>query len=169
MNLKNLINFALFVPFTCFYSRGFLLLWRFFILNRHRQRELVFLLLFENTFTGYSLDELIEVKLLTKEFLKNDFNKFVTEYFQEILKKAPVIDDLIEKFSLKWGKGRISKVALIILRIAIYELIYRDEIPVNVAINEAVELSKKYGSDKESSFINGILGGIARDLEQKNG
>lgn len=137
-------------------------------MNRRKQRELIFLLLFENIFTGYSLDELKEIKFLTEEFSPEDFNDFIEKYFIEIQEKIPAIDELITKFSLKWGKERLSKVALAILRLAVYEMLYQDEIPTSVAINEAVELSKKYGADKESSFINGILGGLSRDLEQKN-
>lgn len=137
-------------------------------MNRRKQRELIFLLLFENIFTGYSLDELKEIKFLTEEFSPEDFNDFIEKYFIEIQEKIPAIDELITKFSLKWGKERLSKVALAILRLAVYEMLYQDEIPTSVAINEAVELSKKYGADKEASFINGILGGLSRDLEQKN-
>ena len=137
-------------------------------MNRRKHRELIFLLLFENIFTGYSLDELKEIKFLTEEFSPEDFNDFIEKYFIEIQEKIPAIDELITKFSLKWGKERLSKVALAILRLAVYEMLYQDEIPTSVAINEAVELSKKYGADKESSFINGMLGGLSRDLEQKN-
>ena len=137
-------------------------------MNRRKQRELIFLLLFENIFTGYSLDELKEIKFLTEEFSPEDFNDFIEKYFIEIQEKIPAIDELITKFSLKWGKERLSKVALAILRLAVYEMLYQDEIPTSVAINEAVEFSKKYGADKESSFINGMLGGLSRDLEQKN-
>lgn len=137
-------------------------------MNRRKQRELIFLLLFENIFTGYSLDELKEIKFLTEEFSPEDFNDFIEKYFIEIQEKIPAIDELITKFSLKWDKERLSKVALAILRLAVYEMLYQDEIPTSVAINEAVELSKKYGADKESSFINGMLGGLSRDLEQKN-
>ena len=137
-------------------------------MNRRKQRELIFLLLFENIFTGYSLDELKEIKFLTEEFSPEDFDDFIEKYFIEIQEKIPAIDELITKFSLKWGKERLSKVALAILRLAVYEMLYQDEIPTSVAINEAVELSKKYGADKESSFINGMLGGLSRDLEQKN-
>ncbi len=138
-------------------------------MNRHEQRELVFLLLFENNFTGYSLDELREIKILAEERLPGDFNDFVVSYFEGILENLAEIDGLIEKFSLKWGKNRLSKVALAILRLSVYEMLHREDIPTNVAINEAVELSKKYGAEKEPAFINGILGGINRELEQKNG
>lgn len=134
-------------------------------MNRRKQRELVFLLLFERLFTGYSLEELKEIKLLTEEFAPEDFTEFVAEYFHGVIEKAQELDALIEKFSLKWDKERLSKIALIILRLAVYEMLYREEIPTSVAINEAVELSKKYGDEKESAFINGILGGLSRHAE----
>lgn len=139
------------------------------LMNRHKQREFVFLLLFENNFTGYSLEELRETKVLLGERLPGDFNDFVVGYFEGILENLAKIDEIIEKFSLKWGKNRLSKIALAILRLSVYEMLYREDIPTNVAINEAVELSKKYGAEKEPAFINGILGGINKDLEQKNG
>ena len=138
-------------------------------MNRHKQRELVFLLLFENNFTGYSLDELKEIKISAGERSPGDFNDFVENYFKGILENLSEIDELIERFSLKWGKNRLSKVALAILRLSVYEMLHREDIPTNVAINEAVELSKEYGAEKEPAFINGILGGISRELEQKNG
>lgn len=137
-------------------------------MNRRKQREWTFLLLFGNIFTGYSFEELKEIKILTGELSAKDFSGFIGEYFKEIQEKTPVIDDLIAKFSLKWGKNRLSKIALAILRLSVYEMCYQDEVPASVAINEAVELSKKYGADKEASFINGVLGGLARDLEKKN-
>lgn len=137
-------------------------------MSRREQRELVFLLLFENYFNGYSLNEIREIKILSEDVVADSFGGFVEEYFLGVLDNLRDIDNLISKNSFKWGKDRLSKVSLIILRLAIYEMKYRSEIPVSVAINEAVELSKKYGADKESSFINGILGGISRDLEKNN-
>lgn len=138
------------------------------MLNRRKKRELVFLLLFENAFNGYSLNEIKEIKFLNEGISQDDLNGFVEEYFSEIIEKISYIDGLISDASLKWGKDRLSKVSLTILRLAIYEIIFRDEIPTNVAINEAVELSKKYGADKESSFINGVLGGLSKSLEKNN-
>lgn len=173
MTVKTVMNLKIFVclkfALYLFFGKGFFLfLWRFLALNRRKQRELIFLLLFEHIFTGYSFEELKEIKLSTEELSQNDFGGFSEEYFKEILEKTSELDELIAKHSIKWCKERLSKVALTILRLAVYEIIFRDEIPVSVAINEAVELSKKYGADKESSFVNGILGGISRDLESKN-
>lgn len=67
------------------------------------------------------------------------------------------IDEAIDNVSEGWPTTRIGKAELSILRLALYEIKYDDEIPVNVAINEAVELAKKYGADSAPSFVNGIL------------
>ena len=63
-----------------------------------------------------------------------------------------------------WKISRISKVSLAILRVAVYEMLYLDDIPVSVSINEAVELSKKYSIPDDTSFINGVLGAVAKEL-----
>ncbi|MBR5134064.1 MAG: transcription antitermination factor NusB, partial [Clostridia bacterium] len=74
-------------------------------------------------------------------------------------------DRQIEEYSHRWSKNRLSKVTLAILRLALYEMQHVDETPVSVAINEAVELAKTYGDEEEPPFINGILGSVARNLE----
>ena len=87
------------------------------------------------------------------------------DYFLEIingvLNSLKEIDELIETNTTKeWSLDRIAKMDLPILRVAIYEIKHREDIPVGVSINEAVELAKKYGSDDSSKFINGLLGQI---------
>ena len=74
------------------------------------------------------------------------------------------IDNIIRANSEGWKFDRISKVDLSILRLALYEIKYRDDIPDSVAVNEAVELGKKYGGEKSGAFINGILGTYLRSL-----
>ncbi len=137
-------------------------------MNRRRQRELTFFFLFENTFNGYTLDEIRECKLSLEELKDEDFTPFIFSSFNGVIANIPLIDQIIEKNSVKWGKGRLSRSAISILRLAVYEMIYDDNIPNSVAINEAVELSKKYGSEKESSFVNGVLGNIDKGLAIKN-
>ena len=72
------------------------------------------------------------------------------------------IDEHIQNNIEGWDIHRLARVDLSILRIAIYELLYRDDIPVQVSINEAIEISKKYSTEDSSKFINGILGGFVR-------
>ena len=76
---------------------------------------------------------------------------------REVAEKVPEIDESINRVATGWKTGRMGKADLSILRLAVYEMKYDDTIPVSVAINEAVELAKKFGSEESSSFVNGIL------------
>ena len=134
------------------------------VVTRREERECTFLTLFESDFNNYNLSEIIENKKVSEE---NCY--FVTKYVEEIFNGVKInqksIDNLIAKNSLNWDKNRISKVALNLLRLAIYEILFKSDIPHNVSINEAVELAKKYGVETESAFINGILGAICKENE----
>ena len=79
-----------------------------------------------------------------------------------------IIDENIEKYAQGWKLNRIPKVDLSILRIAINEILHRKDIPVEVSINEAINISKKYSTNESSKFINGLLGSFVRDMEHIN-
>lgn len=81
---------------------------------------------------------------------------------------ASEIDQLIGEHAVGWSLDRIARVDLSILRVAIYEMLYREDVPNGAAINEAVELAKRYGGEKSFAFINGILGTIAKQQESAN-
>lgn len=97
-------------------------------------------------------------------------NEKEKDFFAELVKgtlcNIEKIDNTIERNLKSWKMDRIAKVDLSILRLAIYEIFYRDDIPDSVAINEAVELGKAYGTDDSGSFINGVLGRVARELDK---
>ena len=80
-----------------------------------------------------------------------------------VLPRLVELDSLIAKYSKGWKLNRIPKVNLAILRIAVYEIIFENDTPDSVAINEAVELAKKYSGSDDSAFINGILGAVVRE------
>ena len=82
--------------------------------------------------------------------------------YSRILEKLPEIDGLLNETSSGWKTSRMNKVDLSVLRLAVYELLFDEEIPVKVAINEAVELSKRFGGEDSRSFVNGILGKLVR-------
>jgi len=86
---------------------------------------------------------------------------YVIEVIDGVHKNLEFIDDIIRRYSKGWKLNRISKVDLSVLRLSIYEILFRDDIPLNVSINEAVELAKKYSSKEAGSFVNGILGKIS--------
>lgn len=129
-------------------------------MTRHEARELAFVLLFEKTFTEYPVRDILKNAGEARDVQSDAFALSLAEGAEEHLEE---IDRLIYAHSHKWGKGRISRVALSIMRLAVYEMRYVDEIPVSVSINEAVELAKKYGGEEDSAFINGVLGGISRE------
>ena len=78
------------------------------------------------------------------------------------MEKLPQIDELLNEASDGWKVSRMGKADLTILRLAVYEMQYDEDVPVGVAVNEAVELSKKFGGDESPAFINGILGKIGK-------
>ena len=89
-------------------------------------------------------------------------NGYITSMVSGYASKSQEIDNRIEHMANGWKVSRIARVDLAILRLAIYELTYGDEVPQSVVINEAVRLAKKYGAEKSGSFVNGVLGGVVR-------
>lgn len=128
-------------------------------MQRVLDREKAFILLFENSFHNYSLNEIASVKsfLSGKEYA---VSKFTKDVFCGALENKEKLDYLISAHTVKWDKERLSRVSLCILRIALYEILFRDDIPENVSASEAVNLAKKYGTDSEYTFVNGILGTV---------
>ena len=128
-------------------------------MSRRKSREQAFALLFEKSFNDQPVMDLAEGAQDAREFI---IEPFALELAIGAEEKLAEIDARIDAFSHKWSRDRISRVSLAILRLAVYEMQYDDDTPASIAINEAVELAKKYGGDEESAFVNGVLGGIAR-------
>ena len=97
--------------------------------------------------------------------LRPEDESYISEKYRKVAERLPEIDAKLNAVSSGWKTTRMSKVDLSILRLAVYEMLYDDAIPVGVAINEAVEMAKKYGGEDSSSFINGILGKLARTAD----
>ena len=131
-------------------------------MRRSEIREHVFNLLFRVEFhDAADLDE--QDKLYFEPLtLTPEHQQLITERTKKIEEKLPEIDSKIEELCVGWKKERIGKVELTIIRLAVYEALFDDDVPVNVAINEAVELAKKYGGDDSPSFVNGILGKLVK-------
>ena len=88
---------------------------------------------------------------------------YIIDIVNGVASKREEIDELIKKYSVGWNLNRISRIAMAIMRVAVYETKYVEEITEKIAINEAVEIAKKYDSAETVSFINGILGSIVRE------
>lgn len=128
-------------------------------MTRREARELAFILLFEREFCDKEMADIYEDAIEAREIERNDFSVLLAE---TTVAHVDEIDRLIDAHSHKWNRDRISKVALTVIRCAIAEMRYLSETPISVVINEAVELAKKYGGDEEYTFVNGLLGGVAR-------
>lgn len=131
-------------------------------MTRREIREHIFLMLFRKEF--YNTDELNEqIKLYMEELEKASVeeNTYITERFQAIVDKLEEIDTILSETSSGWKLNRMGKVDLTILRLAVFEMKYDEEMPVKVAINEAVELAKKFGGDESPAFVNGVLAKLA--------
>ena len=131
-------------------------------MTRSEVREAVFKLLFRTEFhDDAEYDEQIKLFIEQEDIERPaDFieeSDYITEKVNAIREKLPEIDSLIDEKSEGWKTTRMGKVDLTIIRLAIYEIKYEDSIPDKVAINEAVNLAKEYGTDNSGSFVNGIL------------
>ena len=94
--------------------------------------------------------------------VKDSDARYISEKSSKIIDRLEEIDEMINKQAKGWTTQRMGKVDLTILRLAVYEIIYDENVPVGVAINEAVELAKRYGQDESSGFVNGILAKFAK-------
>lgn len=131
-------------------------------MTRRELRENMFKMLFRVEF--HNEDEMPEQFGLFEEALENikaEDRDYLNSKTEGILAHLGEIDSAINDKSVGWKTSRMGKVDLAILRLAVYEIFYEEEIPVKVSINEAVELAKKYGTDDSSSFINGVLAKFA--------
>lgn len=132
--------------------------------GRHEVRQAAFLLSFEKLFLDDELDAIFEGAEELDEFIP--INDEVKALVRGVFDKQNELDEIIAKYSDKRAVNRIPKVDLAVLRIAIYETLYDDKVPVNVAISEAVGLAEKYAFDADVSFVNGLLGAFAKDLKK---
>ena len=128
-------------------------------MTRKQAREEVFILIFEKAFNDDSVSDILELAIEAREIEPDDYIKDV---FFGVFDNLDIIDNTISENAVGWSIKRISKTALSILRLAIYEMKFVESIPVSVSINVAVELAKKYATKEDASFINGILSTVAK-------
>ena len=127
-------------------------------MNRREIREQIFKMLFQTEF--YSEEELEEqIQISMEELNETDQEKraYIEQKLHEICRLKEEIDASVNEKTTGWKTDRMAKVDLALIRLAVYEIRYEEEIPTGVAINEAVELAKIYSSDGAPSFVNGVL------------
>ena len=133
-------------------------------MKRSEVREAVFFLTFEKLFSDETPDAIIDTAYEVDEF---EMNEDVENFFKAVDSKAAEVDEIISKYSQKRQFNRIPKVSVAVLRIAIYEMLYDEKVPDNVAISEAVNISKKFAYEPDVQFINGLLGAFCRDRKSE--
>ena len=131
-------------------------------MTRREAREQAFILIFEKSFQSDSeICELVSFAEENEVFQADNYSvKLAVDTFENIER----IDEIISSNLKGWNYSRISKVTKALLRIAVCEMLFYEEIPVSVSINEAVEIAKKFAGENDPSYINGILGSVAKSL-----
>ena len=148
-------------------------------MTRSNAREiachLVFEMNFNNVTAGEALQTLMEesyyqtLKTESDVYAEKPDSRqlaYLTDVVQGVQARREELEGYITKFSVGWTLGRIARMAVAIMEVCMYEALYVDDAPVSAAINEAVELTRKYEDEDVVSFVNGILGGFAREMEQ---
>lgn len=133
-------------------------------MGRHEQREQVFMLLFRVEFHDPG-DMLRQEKLFLEDneaVIQEKDAAYIEAKEKAVREKITEIDRIINENTEGWDTARMGKVELTVLRLAVYEMLYDDDIPTGVAINEAVEIAKKYGQENAGGFVNGVLAKIMK-------
>ncbi len=132
-------------------------------MSRSELREHIFRMLFRVEFV--SGEEMKEQEALYFELLEEISEKdqaYISNKYNAIIEKLEEIDNVLNELSTGWKTSRMNRVDLTVLRLATYEIKWDEDVPTSVAINEAVELAKKYSSDAGPAFINGVLAKVAK-------
>lgn len=144
-------------------------------MTRANARELVVHLIYGREFTGEEPEQVVATRLAKEYYAKlSEENEIYTErpsraqlsYIDSVVagvaNRTEQLNEVIQHYSIGWDVNRISRLARAILQLAIYEIMYVDDVPTGVAVSEAVRLAKKYDGDDTGAFVNGILGSFAR-------
>lgn len=132
-------------------------------MTRREAREEAFRLLFETEFHRDEAPE--EIYRLAEQAREFEDPGYIRQVYFGVSEKKEELDRLISEHAKGWRPDRIAPVSRSILRLGVYELLYVEDVPASVAINEAVELTKKFGEEKARSFVNGVLNGVKDALE----
>ena len=150
-------------------------------MTRGNARELAVHLIYSRNFTGEEPQQVVSARL-DKEYYSclSEENQVYIErpsrpqiaYLDTVVagvaNREDALNEQIQKFSIGWDVSRISRLTRCIMQLAIFEILYLDDVPTGVAISEAVRLAKMYDGDDTGSFVNGILGSFARSLEAES-
>ena len=134
-------------------------------INRREARKAVFELLFETEFKQNEARE--EIYALSVENREVENSPYIHSTYFGVCERLEELDELINRHANGWKTSRISKVSRSILRLATYEMLYCEDIPLNVSINEGIELCKEFDEEKAKAFVNGVLNGVKEEIKGK--
>jgi len=138
---------------------------------RRKMREVVFQVIFGADISGFDsekdLEFMVEDIFIDDKFFNDEMRNIAYRYCKGIVSRKDDLDEIIKRYLFNWSWDRLQFVDKNILRLATYELLYESSIPVEVSLNEAVEIAKIYGTEKSGKFVNGILDSIAKELVPK--
>ena len=146
-------------------------------MTRANARELAVHLIYGREFTGEEPEQVVSVRLDKEYYEKLSAEnevysdrpsraqlKYIDNVVSGVANRAEDLDAEIQKFSIGWDIKRISRLARCVMQLAIYEILYVEDVPAGVAVSEAVRLAKKYDGDDTGAFVNGILGAFVRSM-----
>lgn len=135
-------------------------------MGRKQAREGAMKILYQMEINEDFSDEALDIYF--NNFSYDELEKeYILDAMIKIKDNLDSIDKYIESHSEGWNLNRLAKIDLAVLRIAVYEILYREDIPIEVSINEAIEIVKKYSTEESFKFINGVLGGFVRNIDKK--
>lgn len=133
-------------------------------MKRREAREQAFVLIFERSINHDTTEDIIDAAGLANDFIVDDFAEKIAVGVEE---KEDILDAQIEKNIRGWKIERLSKVSRSLLKLAIYEMMFVEDIPISVSINEAIDIAKIYGGADDAPYVNGVLGSVAKELGEK--
>lgn len=147
-------------------------------MTRSNAREIAVHLIYSMGYTGQTAQELLQTRLEEEYYpelaSENDVytdlpskkqKKYIADCVQGVAAHDEELTSLIERHSIGWKANRISRLVMAVLKLALYEIMYVEDVPESVAVNEAVTLTKKYEDDEVGAFVNGILGSFIRSTK----
>ena len=150
-------------------------------MTRANARELAVHLIYGRIFTGEEPEQVVSTRLAKEyyEMLSEENEiylerpsraqlRYIDTVVSGVANREDELNAQIQKFSISWDISRISKLTRCVMQLAIFETLYMEDVPVGVAVSEAVRLAKKYDGDDTGAFVNGILGAFARSLSAEN-
>lgn len=138
-------------------------------MGRRQAREHAMKLLYQVQIRKDDLDDQIQTYMEEEAILESPEREYIEDVVKGAVNRQDEIDGIISHHAKGWTISRMPKVDLAIMRLCIYEMRWRKDIPVNVSINEAVELAKKYSGEQSKTFVNGVLGKVWSEFSQETG